>query len=235
MLTARRRTDELMDDPAVDRRQLARALSFIRRTNRLLGGVSATIGHLERWSSQWPTNATIRVLDIGTGSADIPLAIVAWARRRGHEVRVTGVDLHETTLAIAREHIAGAEDRIELVRADALQLMDRLRPGDFDYVHAGMFLHHLDDIPVVTMLRIMDRIAARSVIWNDLVRGAVGRIGARLLTLGSSPMVRHDATVSVDAGFTRREALDLADRAGLAAPSYTRHLWYRFTLTSLKT
>jgi hypothetical protein len=59
------------------------------------------------------------------------------------------------------------------VQADALQIMDRFEAGTFDYAHAGMFLHHLDDLEVMTALRIMHRLAGRGLIWNDLVRGTV--------------------------------------------------------------
>ena len=39
LLTRRRRTPELMDDPSADRSELARSLVFIRAVNRRLGGV----------------------------------------------------------------------------------------------------------------------------------------------------------------------------------------------------
>lgn len=233
MLTRRRRAPELMDDPDVDRVDLDRSLQFIRMVNRRLGGAGAAVRHLARWSTQWPAGETIRVIDIGTGSADIPLAITRWARRAGRRVHVTGIDLHPTTLQLAREHV-GEVPNIELVQADALQLMDRFEAGAFDYAHAGMVLHHLDDIEVMTVLRIMYRLASRGVIWNDLVRGTVELLFVRLLTLGRPAIVRHDGIASVAAGFTRREALDLARRVGLADIAYRRHLFGRFTLTSTK-
>jgi hypothetical protein len=128
----------------------------------------------------------------------------------------------------------GDRPHIELVRADALELMDRFEAGAFDYAHAGMFLHHLDDIEVMTMLRIMHRLTTRGIIWNDLVRGAVELGLVRLLTLGRPAMVRHDGIASVANGFTRREALELARRVGLPDIAYRRHLFGRFTLTSTK-
>ncbi len=232
-LTQRRRIRELMDDPGVDRADLEQSLRFIRMVNRRLGGTRAVIVHLARWSGEWKSKEPIRLIDIGTGSADIPLAISQWARRAGKSVHVTGVDLHPTTLALAREHLGGHRG-VELVEADALKLMDRFDPGAFDYAHAGMFLHHLDDIEVMTMLRIMDRLATRGLIWNDLVRGVLERVVVRLLSLGRPFIVRHDAVASVDAGFTRGEALELAGRVGLQDVAYRRHLFGRFTLTSTK-
>ena len=113
--------------------------------------------------------------------------------------------------------------------------MGHFKPGSFDYAHTGMFLHHLSDIEVMTALRIMDRLATQAVIWNDQLRGVVGRIGARLLTLGAPNMVKHDKIVSVAKGFTKQEAIALARRADLNNPTYQSCLWQRFTLISEKT
>ena len=233
MLTRRRCAPELMDASDVDPAQLKRSLRFIRTDNRRLGGTSAALGHLKRWSGNWSGEGPIRIIDIGTGSADIPLAIARWAARVGKRVRITAVDSHPTTLALARAHLGGCTE-INLVQADALRLMDRFEPGEFDYAHAGMFLHHLDDLEVMTVLRIMDRLSSRGIIWNDLVRGTVQRVAVRLLTLAAGPMVRHDAIVSVNAGFTKREAIDLAGRVGLPRIAYRRHLFGRFPLVSCK-
>jgi hypothetical protein len=222
-----------MDDPAADRAELARSLHFIRMVNRRLGGARACVGHLARWSARWPAGQTIRIIDIGTGSADIPLAITRWAAAAGRRVHVTCVDLHPTTLQLARKHV-GDCPHLELIRADALRLMDRFEPGAFDYAHAGMFLHHLDDIEVMSMLRIMHRLTTRGIIWNDLVRGPAELGLVRLLTLGWPAMVRHDGIVSVASGFARREALELARRVGLPDIAYRRHLFGRFTLTSTR-
>ena len=91
-----------MDDPAADPADLRRSLAYIRRVNALLGYTRATIGHLRRFSRGWKRCETIRVLDVATGSADIPRAILRWSARRGFDVRVVGIDLHPTTLKLAR-------------------------------------------------------------------------------------------------------------------------------------
>jgi hypothetical protein len=222
-----------MDDPAASRAELDASLRFIRSVNRFLGGAGAAIRELRRWSTGWSRDERIRIIDLGTGSADIPLQMVRWASSRGYRLQVVATDLHPTTLELAREHVGDRED-IELAAVDATTLMDHYEPGSFDYAHAGMFLHHLPDVTVLTVLRIMDRLVRRGLIWNDPVRSSVGRLGVRLLTIGSPPMVKHDGIVSVDAGFTRREALDLAHRVGLERVRYRTHLLHRFTLVSDK-
>ena len=233
-LTQRKLIPKLMDDPAADRSELARAMAYLRGMNLRSGRTRALVSYLQRQAPGWPKDQPIRLIDVGTGSADIPLAAVNWAKQTGHELHVTGIDVHATILDIAREFI-GDQIKIKLVTANALRLMDHFEPGSFDYAHAGMFLHHLCDIEVMTVLRIMDRLSTRAVIWNDQLRGVAGQIGVRLLTLGAPKMVKHDEVVSVAMGFTRREAIALARRADLKKLTYRSHLLQRFTLISEKT
>lgn len=206
-----------MDDPAAPRAELEAALAFLRRFNRRLGGVRPALRRLERAASELPADRPIRVIDIGTGSADIPLAMARWAERRGRAIEIDAIDMHPATVAAARAHVKGCA-AIEVIQADATQLMDRYEPGAFDIAHAALFLHHLSDVQVLTVLRVMDRLAAHGVIWTDIVRGPVARLGVRLLTIGAGSMAKHDGRVSVEAGFTRAEALDLARRAGIEHP-----------------
>ena len=226
-------TPELMDDPGVDHGELGRSLAYIRGVNRWLGGTRGLLANLRRWSRRWPGGRPVTLLDIGTGSADIPVAARRWAEGAGFDLRVTGVDLHATTLELARRHTDGVEG-IELVQGDALRLMDRFSPGSFDYVHAGMFLHHLPFIEVLTVLRIMDRLARAGLVWNDLVRSRTALGLLRPMLLGRPHMVRHDAVASVRAGFTRAEVVDFALRVGIDYARYRTVLAYRFTLAGEK-
>lgn len=231
-----------MDDPAVPRAELEESLGYIRLVNRRLGGVSALLKHLKRWSAHWPRDRAVTLIDIATGSGDLPLAARAWARESGFDLRVVGVDLHETTVDIARglvrETLAREGDDPEAVRverADALKLMDRFGPGSFDYAHAGLFLHHLPEIEVLTVLRIMERLGRAGLVWNDLVRSSIGYAAIHLLTVGKPHIVKHDARVSVAAGFTKPEVLAIRRRLDLG---WCRYEWnpftHRFTLAGEK-
>jgi ubiquinone/menaquinone biosynthesis C-methylase UbiE len=223
-----------MDDPNVRRDELALSLRYIRGVNRLLGGESSLLRHLKAWSVRWPRDRPVTMLDVATGSADLPLAAVRWARRAGLQLHVTGIDKHLETLALAHEHIHG-DDAVELRAADALELDRAFAPGSFDYVHAGLFLHHLSDDQAVSVLRQMSTIASKGIIWNDLVRSKHSIRAIRLLTLGMPRIVKHDARVSVLAGFTQEEAEALATRAGIDYAPYSWRLWtHRFTIAGEK-
>ncbi len=118
----RRRSEEWMDAPEVAPSDLRASLAFIERVNRWLGYARTTIQYLESFSRGWPTGAPIRLLDVASGSADIPRAILAWCDRARPDIRlsITAADLHPVTLEIARSR--SSDTRITFVRADAMRL-----------------------------------------------------------------------------------------------------------------
>lgn len=229
-LSKRQRRDEWMDEPDADPRQVAQSLRYIRRVNRLFGYTRSTISHLARFSTRWKPGEPISIVDLATGSADIPRAILRWGDRRGFNLRVVGVDRHPT---ISRHASVDQSDpRLKIVRADALE--PALADGSFDYAMTNMFIHHLDDDVVVRLLKQMDRIARRGILVADLERDRAAYHWISLFTLLANPMVRHDARVSVAQAFTRDEILSLRDRAGLRYAQYHAHFAHRFVLAGEK-
>lgn len=232
-------TPERMDEAEASREELREALAFIRGINMRMGGRRGLISWLERWSVRWPRDRAVTLVDLGTGSADIPAAARSWALGRGFDLRVTAIDAHATTLELAREHLetwpAGVREGIELVRGDALELTEVYADGAFDYAHAGMFLHHLSEIEVLTVLRMMDRVAARGIVWNDLSRTRLARAAIDVMTIGQNEMVRHDAAVSVEKGFQKREVIGYRERLGLGWCRFRGRFWtQRFELAGEK-
>ena len=215
-----------MDCPEVDSEQLRKSLRFIRQINWLLGYTRITVAYLERFSRNWKQGQIIRIIDVASGSADIPRAVLRWADRRGQEVRITALDLHARTIAEARRE--SPDRRLSIVRADALDLP--FRDGSFDYAMTNMFLHHLDDDQIVTVLKNMARVARRGIIVADLIRNRRAYAWITLLTLLANPMVKHDGRASVAQALTHEEVLALRDRAGIDFAVWRRHFGHRFVL-----
>jgi ubiquinone/menaquinone biosynthesis C-methylase UbiE len=229
-LRTRRRTDELIDRPDADEEELRRSLAYIRKINNWLKYTDVTIGHLEAFSKNWDRDRTYRILDVATGSADIPWAILKWADERKLKVEVVGIDLHAQILKIAEED--GPDPRLKLMRGNALNLP--FGDGAFDYTITAMFLHHLDDADVVRVLREMDRVSSRGVIVSDLIRNARSYLWITLFTFGQTKMVRHDGPASVAQAFTQAEVARFREQAGLAYTQYHHHFAHRFSLAGEK-
>jgi ubiquinone/menaquinone biosynthesis C-methylase UbiE len=219
-----------MDAPTAGAAELEASLAFIERVNCWLGYTRATIAHLDRLSRGWPAGRRLSILDVATGSGDVPRAVCAWADRRGIDVGVVGVDLHPVTLSIARQRTS--DPRISLVRGDALALP--FVDSSFDVVLCSMFLHHLDEGDVIAALREIDRVARRGVIVADLLRSRRALVWITLFTMFAGAMVKHDARASVRQAFTVEEFGRLADAAGLRYARLHRHFGHRFVLSGSK-
>src|SRR5258708_23875179 len=138
----------------------------LSRINRYLGGISALTRHIyPAFVSINREDNPITLLDIGTGSAEIPLSMAEWAHQKRIKLRLLALDLSPRNLALARED-TNAE--IELVHADALQLP--LAPGSCDIVMSSLFLHHLTPECVVEGLRAPSRCARTTLGCGDVVR-----------------------------------------------------------------
>jgi ubiquinone/menaquinone biosynthesis C-methylase UbiE len=219
-----------MDRSTVDPRALESSLRFIQRINKLLGYTRATLHHLERLSKTWKRGEKISLIDLATGSADVPRAILRWADRRGWDVRIVAVDLHPITANVAA--LEGADSRLTVVRADVLDAP--FLDGSFDYALSSMFLHHLDDDLIVRALAEMNRLARRGVIVSDLLRHRRAYAWISFFTLFASAVVRHDAKASVAQALNRQEIIALRDRAGLSFATYYKHFGHRFVLAGHK-
>lgn len=229
-LRTRRREAEWLDEPGADPVQLRKSLAFIRRVNRAFGYTHVILRELERFSANWKPGQTIRIIDVGTGSADIPIAILRWADRRKLNVSVVGIDLSPQ---IARIAAARARDpRLTIVRGNALDLP--FADESIDYAITSMFLHHLSDDEAERALFEMGRVCRRGVIVSDLLRLRSSYALIWLLTLLANPMVKHDATISVAQAFSREEILAISHRAGLSFARYSTHLVHRFVLAGEK-
>jgi len=78
----------------------------------------------------------------------------------------------------------------------------------------------------------MTRLASRTIVWNDLLRAPLSRVGIYLLTIGQPGIVRDDARLSVAKGFTLREAREFARWAGVERTAVrAARLTGRFVLT----
>src|ERR1700674_3438785 len=92
-------TPELMDRPQPVTPELESDLRNLRQLNRYFGSYALIEHFLRRWI---PPGAQLRVLDLATGSGDIPRLVIDHARKVSATVTVDAIDQQESTLKIAR-------------------------------------------------------------------------------------------------------------------------------------
>ncbi len=213
---------ELMDRPVEAIDELDGNLRDIAFANRWLGGIAPIVREVRRCGAR-------SVLDVGTGCADVPHAIVRDGRRRGIDVRATCLDRSEQILAIARRRTA-ADERLTFV----LGFGERLPFEDaaFDVVTCTLALHHFEPPAARDVLRELRRVARRTPLVGDLARSAAAFAGTWIWAnvMSRNRLTRHDAPLSVRRAYTPSEALQLARDAGWRAPQVRREPFFRMTL-----
>lgn len=212
---------ELIDSPVESRGELEQSLRDIEKANRWLGGAAPV-------RRQIRALAPARVLDVGTGSADIPRALLADARRESRPLTVTVLDSNPQMLAIARERCGcDAEITFELGDGTSLPFEDR----SFDVAMSNLTLHHIDPEPAVQFLRELRRVG-RIALVTDLYRSAPTLAGAWLFSrlVSSNRLTRNDAPLSARRAYTCEEAIALARAAGWADPVVRREPFFRMLL-----
>jgi len=212
-LKSRRLTPEVMDDPALDPAEHQRALQALRRINVL----SASPGILWPAIRQLARERNVdrlRVLDIATGSGDVPLALHRKANRAGLTLEILGLDVSERAVELARSRVTDASVPVHFEKLDALR---EPLPCGFDVLTCSLFLHHLTNEEAGQLIRSMASAARQLVLISDLRRSRYGWLlayaASRLLT--RSKVVHVDALLSVQAAFTMDELRDLATTCSL--------------------
>jgi ubiquinone/menaquinone biosynthesis C-methylase UbiE len=205
---------ELLDGPLDDPAALAGNLRDLARINRWLGGASLSASAIDTLADG---HAELRVLDVGTGGADIPMALLENARTTGRRLTIVAVDDRTEVLdaaVLARPAVATTPG-LELRLSDGRGLPDP--DASVDIAHTSLVLHHLTPSDAVTMLRELARVARLGIVVNDVTRSRLGWIGAWLLghLLTRNRFTRHDAPLSVRRAYTAAEMTALLREAGL--------------------
>jgi len=229
-MSSRSHQREILDDHEPEQAVVDQIYRFLSFVNRRLGGTRATLDRFEALSRSWKPGERIAVLDVASGAADVPRALIAWARARGFDLHVTALDVSPRALSYAR--LAGPPERLSLVCSDFERPC--FRDGTFDYVTCALFFHHLTDDQVVAALETFDRLARRGMVVNDLVRARRAYLWTRLLTRPFHPILRFDGPLSVRRAFRPDELQRLATRAGLDWLQIHRHFGHRMTLSGEK-
>lgn len=224
---------ELLDLDEAPFEEVKDSLQDVRRVNRYLSGYRVLLHHMGRFFDQHNSSQPLHILDVATGSADQPMEVMRYARRRGIPVRVTAIDINPKMIRFAQEEARGFPE-INFVQCDALNMP--FEENGFDVVINSLALHHFSRDHAVALLASFSRLARRGVIINDLHRSRVAYASIYILTrlLTQNRLTRYDAPVSVMNAFTPEEMRAMAQEAGWQQFEVHRHFPYRIALVESK-
>jgi 2-polyprenyl-3-methyl-5-hydroxy-6-metoxy-1,4-benzoquinol methylase len=200
---------EMMDREQPLSAELERDLERIRQLNRWFGSYRLVSAFVRRWIR--PADK-LRIVDLATGSGDIPRLIVDYARKISAKVEIDALDRQPATLEIARR-LSADYPEISYREANVLE-WNSVEP--FDITLCTLALHHFSNEDAVGLLRRCREVSKRFVLVSDLRRSFSLIAGVSVLTtlIFREPTTRYDARLSAIRAFSFSEMRDLAVHAG---------------------
>jgi hypothetical protein len=216
---------EFLDRADCDPALAAASYRFMETVNARFGGIRIVRRFLAAETAGRYTGAPFRILDIGSGSCDIPLAMSRWARTYDIPLHFTCLETAGHAVNIARGQIARAGNpAVQLLQEDAFTH----QPAEpYDCAVASMCFHHFSNAQILTLVQRLRGFVLNSLLINDLRRSRLASLAARLLLAGKPGGVRHDALLSIRRGFKIGELSTLLRQLDRVTISVEPAHWFR--------
>jgi 2-polyprenyl-3-methyl-5-hydroxy-6-metoxy-1,4-benzoquinol methylase len=230
-LSMRSTHPEELDDDTTDLATYHRCLTELAVINRLSLTHRATLRWLAHAAKALPAGATFSVLDVGYGDGDLLRAIARWARHRGLNPQLSGIDLNPRSAPTAQS-ATPSDMLIDYRTGDVFSY--RL-PEPVDFIVSSHLTHHLSDEEVVEFLIWLEDNSRYGWHVADLQRHILAyRAFSVVATLMRwHRIVRDDGMISIARSFRRGEWHAYLDKAGVQA-RISWHTAFRLCVSRLK-
>jgi len=227
MFEHRATTQELIDQPDCEPALAADSYRFMEMVNSYFGGIQTVRRFLTAATAKRSSASPLRILDIGSGSCDIPLAVSRWAKTHDIPLHITCLEVSDHAHDIARAQLARADDpAVQLLLQDAFTH----QPDEpYDCAVASMCFHHFNNEQILTLVQRLRGFVRGSLLINDLRRSFLASCAAGLLlaVTGAPAGVRHDALLSIRRGFKVDELSALLGQLPGTTVSVEPVRWFR--------
>ncbi len=196
---------ELLDDlPPADSRG-AGSRADLRRLNFIMGHAGILSRALRHQSTESSGRSRpLRLVELGAGDGTLLLRLARRWSALGMTAEITLLDRQDLVSAETRRAFAALNWIVESVPTDVFTWLEQPSPIA-DVMLANLFLHHFPEAQLAALLRLA---AARTnrFIACEPRRSPLALTASRCLRLmGCNSITRHDAVVSVRAGFLGQE------------------------------
>jgi hypothetical protein len=193
---------ELLDTLPPGDPRAVRSRRDLRRVNTWMGHHAIMARALENSCGGFIPH---KITELGAGDGSFLLSVAQKISPRWLKLNVTLLDLQNNVSTGMLATFAGIGWRAETLVTDVFNW----RQTDSEIVIANLFLHHFEGTRLAELLRLVAR-RARMFVAIEPRRAAWPLFCSRLLwAIGCGKVTRHDAVISVRAGFSGNELSDL--------------------------
>jgi len=216
--TYRSNAAELMDDFSMKGELLRDTLDKLGKINKWLGGNHITLDGLRYLLKDIPKDKTYTIIDLGCGHGDILRLIADYGRKNNYSFNLIGIDANQDAIDYAVEL---SEDYDELSFKNLDVFSEEFRNLNYDIVLSTLFLHHLDQNEIHTLLKDINAKAKLGIVVNDLHRNrmAYGLFKSLGLVI-SNHMIVQDGLTSILRAFKRKELENISKELNLKSQIY---------------
>jgi len=215
-----------MDDLEASRGEAVyQTLRELAVVNRLLGGNYITLNGLKTLTTGKDPSRPIRIADLGCGGGDMLVLMDQWAKKRGIDVELVGVDFNDDITTYAKVHTADFAN----IQYQTVDVFSReFAQQEFDIAVCSLFLHHFTNAELAAFLAQLVNQTRLGVVINDLHRHPFAYYSIKWLTqlFSRSKMVKYDAPLSVMRAFSAAEWKEILGEAHIQ--QYTMHWRWAF-------
>jgi len=193
---------ELLDSLPPDDQRAARSRRDLRRINIWMRHHVTMARALE---NNWNGDTPRQITDLGAGDGNFLLGVGKKMAARWPDLNVTLLDLQNNVPTETLAAFVRLGWRAEMVVADVFNWP----PVAGEVVIANLFLHHFEAAQLAELFRLISRRAKLFIALEPRRAPWPLFCSRRLRAIGCNDVTRHDAVVSVHAGFSGHELSSL--------------------------
>ncbi|MEO6138308.1 MAG: hypothetical protein ABIP11_06555 [Luteimonas sp.] len=206
----RRVEPELLDELPPDHPDAVKSRSDLQRVNRLMGNASVLLRALDPVIQE---KRPRHLVELGAGDGTLMLRVARERHQRWPAMHVTLVDRQPCVSVATLDAIRMLGWQVDVLAVDVFDWLAKAEVPADTIVIANLFVHHFAGESLTALLRGLAQ-HAQAFVCCEPRRSVVALAGSHLLgVIGCNAITRHDAVLSVHAGFIGSELTAIWQRS----------------------
>ncbi len=206
---------EKIDDLNLTGADLEQNLRELAIINTYLGGNQVTISGITKLLKNYKNkDSALTIADLGSGGGDMIFTLNKWFKRKNINHKLIGLDANQFMIDYSTKKIPeNSTISFEMMNI----FSEDFKQKNFDIATMTLFCHHFSNEELIELIQILNKTTKIGIVINDIHRHWMAYYSIRWITylFSKSYLVKHDAQLSVLRAFTKKEIIQIIQKAGI--------------------